>query len=231
MLKHLIDLIFPPSCVICGKSSSRSICDSCQNRIVHLTLPICRICGKPEDKYFSGELCEDCCREKPPFELARSSALYDGVLKEAIHEFKFNGKKGLKVIFGKLLNDYLQRGDIPMGNIDVIMAVPLSKMHERERGYNQAALIAEDVAAAFNIYYDPNSLRKIKNVKPQFKLNREERIENIKGVFVSGRVPGRRILLIDDIYTTGATVSECSRVLKIAGAQKVYILTLARAIM
>ena len=162
--------------------------------------------------------------------MARSVALYEGVLKEAIHKFKFNGKKRLSGMLGQLMVEHLKCGEIPINDIDLIIPVPLSRQRERERGYNQSRLLADVISRAFNVRMDDVSLKKTKDIKPQFELKREERFLNIIGAFRSGPLYEKSLLLVDDIYTTGATVAEAAKALKDAGARKVHVLTLGRAV-
>jgi competence protein ComFC len=230
LFDNFIDLIFPPRCVICKNKSSRIICENCLGKAVYLKPPFCGICGKPWDKYFEGSLCEDCAREGAPFTLARSVALYDGMLKEAIHKFKFDGKRKLAPYLGKFLVAYLQYGDIPIKEIDLVIPVPLSGKRGRQRGYNQSKLLAEEISGQYALTLDSGSLKKIKDVTPQFELSRKERLQNIRGAFRSSPIAGKNILLVDDIYTTGATAREAVSALKTAGAKNVYVLTLARAV-
>ena len=227
---QLLDLIFPPRCAICKKKDPNMICDDCLSKAVFIKAPICRTCGKPRNKYFAGDLCEDCSREVMPFELARSVVLYDGAMKEAIHKFKFEGKRSLSKPLARFLLAYLERGDIPVGKIDVIVPLPLSGKRQMKRGFNQSELLAEEIARRFLIDVDNSSLRKVKDITPQFELSREKRLSNVKGAFSSLPMTGKKVLLIDDIYTTGATVREASGALKSAGAGDVYVLTLARAV-
>ena len=129
----------------------------------------------------------------------------------------------------RFLLAYLERGDIPVGKIDVIVPLPLSGKRQMKRGFNQSELLAEEIARRFLIDVDNSSLRKVKDITPQFELSREKRLSNVKGAFSSLPMTGKKVLLIDDIYTTGATVREASGALKSAGAGDVYVLTLARA--
>ena len=207
------------------------ICDGCLSKVSYLKPPICRVCGKPRDEYFSGDLCEDCIGGNIPFVLARSVALYEGTMKEAIHKFKFEGKKALSYLLGQFLISYLKDGDIPMREVDLIISLPLSKKREGRRGYNQSKLLAEEISRHYSIDLDSSSLKKIKDVTPQFELSRKERLLNIKGAFSSSPLTGRKVLLIDDIYTTGATAREASMALTASGAKNVHVLTLARAVM
>ena len=191
--------------------------------------PVCGICGKPRDKYFKEDLCDDCAKGGIPFAMARSVALYDGVLKEAIHKFKFNGKKALASSLGRFLVSYLQYGDIPLKDMDMVIPIPLSGKREKQRGYNQSKLLAAEISRHYPICLDDISLKK-RDVTPQFELSRKDRLQNVKGAFHSSPLSGKTVLLVDDIYTTGATVREASKALKAAGAKYVYVLTLARAV-
>jgi len=226
---QLLDLIFPPCCAICKKKGQKMICDDCLRKVIFIKPPICRVCGKPRDKYFAGDLCEDCSKEGMPFEIASSVVLYDGVIKEAIHKFKFEGKKVLSSFLGGFLVDHLKHGYIPVKKIDAIIPLPLSRKRFRQRGYNQSELLANEISGYYSINVDSSSLKKVKDITPQFELSREKRMSNVKGAFSSSPLPGKNVLLIDDIYTTGATVREASMALKASGAKSVYVLTLARA--
>ena len=229
-LNAFIDMIFPPACLMCGRSGTEQLCKGCLSQILPIKGPICKICGKPEDRFFTGRLCEDCFKREPPFELARSAALYDCVLKDIIHKFKFEGKKKLATPLGEIMCRYLKAGDLPSKKIDTVIAIPLSRQHERAREYNQSLLLAEFVAAELGKPLDISSLKKIRNVRPQFSLTREERLTNVINAFSSSEIRSLNVLLIDDIYTTGATVREASMVLRSAGAKKVFVLTLARTV-
>jgi competence protein ComFC len=230
LFDDLVDLIFPPRCAICKSKDRNAICENCLAKAAYLEPPICRLCGKPRDRYFSQDLCEDCAGGDIPFDLSRSVAIYGGVMKEAIHKFKFDGRKALAPRLGRFLATYLRDGDIPANDIDVIVPVPLSAKREKQRGYNQSKLLAEEIRRVYPIPLDDSSLKKIKDVTPQFELSRKERLKNVRGAFRSSPMTGKKVLLIDDIYTTGATVREASLALKTAGAKNVYALTLARAV-
>jgi competence protein ComFC len=227
---QFIDLVFPPRCTICKNKSRKMICDGCLSKVQFIRSPMCRICGKPKDRFFAGDLCGECVKGDVPFAMARSVVLYGGVIKEAIHKFKFEGKKALASSLGRFLVSYLANGEIPAGEIDLIIPLPLSGKRENQRGHNQSKLLAEEISGFCSINLDSTSLKKIKDTTPQFELSRKERLLNVKGAFRCAPLTGSNVLLIDDIYTTGATVSEASKALKASGAKKVYVLTLARTV-
>lgn len=230
IFEQFIDIIFPLKCATCHNFSQHEICPACSSRIVKLKPPFCMICGKPKDQYFVSELCEECFIEKPPFIMARSVAIYEGVVKDAIHQFKFNNKRRLAGQLGQMLVDHLHEHGITEKKIDRIMPIPLSGQRQRSRGYNQVALLANVVSLSCGAKVDAHSLMKIKDTNPQFELSRDQRLENVIGAFDSLPVPNAAILLLDDIYTTGATAKEATLALIRAGAKSVHVLTLARAV-
>lgn len=163
--------------------------------------------------------------------MARAAGLYEGVLKEGIHRLKYNGHTFLVPTLGKFLQSAFERESEWGENIDMVIPVPLERGRERQRGFNQSALLAQYLAQNVSLLYPGQALRKLKKTAPQVNLTREDRLVNLSGAFsLNPRISlsAKRILLIDDVYTTGATVSECSRVLLKAGAKEVNILTLAR---
>ncbi len=229
IIDQFMDLIFPPRCIICKNKGRSLVCGDCAARIRYVKPPICRICGKPKDRYFVNDLCGDCAVEKPPFITARSIALYEDPLKEVIHKLKFGDKMRLLPFLGGIMNDHLKECGIDLSGIDLIIPVPLSKQRERQRGFNQSRSLAKELSDHFSIELDDVSLKKVKDITPQFELPREQRLTHVKGAFESAPIGGN-ILLIDDIYTTGATVREASLALRSAGADQVFVLTLARAV-
>lgn len=160
-------------------------------------------------------------------------AIYDGALRTAIHRFKFKGRKKLAQALGIIIVQYLsQSPSLEMSEIDLIVPVPLHQKRLRQRGFDQTDLLAQVIGRYFGVDVS-HALIRTKNTKAQFELPRQERFKNINGVFHvtdKSAVQGKRILLFDDIYTTGATISECSKALKKAGAKRVEILTLSRAL-
>jgi ComF family protein len=188
---------------------------------------VCQKCGKPTS--IEVDECRQ-CRDKPIyFSAARSTAIYEGNLREAIHKFKYDNGKPLGDIFAKLSHRVLKK-EKDFFDIDMVTYVPLGRKKELERGYNQSKLIAESVSSliskpCFSI------LIRIRETEDQSKLDMDKRHTNIKNVFLVSKkvnIKKKRILLVDDVYTTGATVNECSKMLKSAGAEDVRVLTVAR---
>jgi ComF family protein len=160
-------------------------------------------------------------------------AIYDGVIRSAIHRFKFQKKKKLAQALGIVMVRYLSRvSSLNVKEIDFIVPVPLHKRRAKQRGFNQADLLAGMVSKYYEVP-SANALERVRDTHPQFDLPREKRLTNVKGVFKVSEpkaVYNKNILLLDDIYTTGSTIFECTKALKVAGAKRVEVLTLARAV-
>ena len=234
LLNALTDLLFPRVCVACGgpaRESARYLCWDCLARMAWIHPPFCRLCGDPVDGAVAGEfLCATCLRQAPAFDLARSAARYSGVLKAAVQEFKYHGATWLSRDLGMLLQACFNThySETP---IDMISYVPLYAAKERDRSYNQAGLLAQELRTAGRSLRVERLLLKVRPTPTQTHLTVRERRANVRRSFAikdKNRVAGQRILLIDDVMTTGATVNECARVLKQAGVNAVYVLTVAR---
>jgi len=232
----IVDTIFPPRCLVCGELIEQNfafpLCVNCRNEIHFLTSPLCPICGMPFPAGDGNDhLCSSCLTEKKPYAVARSVAKYDGTILTAIHLFKYQRKIGIGKVLGNIMADFVS-GMWEMNAFDVIIPVPLHIKRLHERGFNQAVILARILAKRFKIKLDISSLTRTLRTPPQVGLGRKERLVNVKGAFSvanPNRVEGRRILLVDDVYTTGSTLSECSRVLLAAKAKAVAVLTMARA--
>jgi ComF family protein len=177
-------------------------------------------------------LCQSCLTEPPPYSLHRSCGKYEGVLKDIILLFKFNGKK----VLGEKLAYFAYRvlkANKKLLNSEIIIPVPLHPKREKERGFNQSEILGYELARLTNKKFIKNVLIKIKNTPPQSILDFKERRKNVKGVFLvknNSFIYKKNILLIDDVYTSGFTIIECSKVLKKAGAKEIFAFTLAQAI-
>ena len=234
----LLNLVFPPVCPICqtllnGKGTDLLVCPTCRTAIKPIQPPYCPRCGLPEPfGDGAGYLCGQCLQEKRYFEVHRSSGLYEGALKEAIHTFKYKGVFPLVRLFGDLLQPTLQTLSREY-SFDVMIPVPLHFRRLRERGFNQALLLVKELSKRIVIPYEGRVLKKIKDTPVQISLKKRERRKNLIGVFQvkdSKAIIGKSVVLVDDVYTTGTTVNECSRALLKAGAERVAVLTVARAL-
>jgi len=236
LFKSFVDFIFPSRCPYCGRpvNTSDTLCPECFHQINFITAPFCKICGKPfENQKDIGKdlVCPNCASQKHLMRFQRSAIIYDDFSKKAILAFKFSDKTHLSNLFAKWL--YLAGSDIFEAGVNLIIPVPLSYQRLISRRYNQAALLALSLSKLTHIKTDVTLLRKIKHTKPQSSLNEKARLKNIKNAFVVKNptlIKDKRIVLIDDVTTTGATVIECAKVLIKAGAKSVDTLTVARTL-
>ena len=231
LLNGLSDLIFPFSCTVCHKGlevsmGRRYLCAECIGKIRLIKENVCSRCGKES----AISPCRSCKEKKQIFRKARSAGIYEGVLKECIHLFKYSKKTYLARPLGKLLIDLIYY-EQDLSKAELLVPVPLDRRRYRERGFNQAQLLAAIISKKTGIPIS-RSLYRTGDAPSQTQLSRQERIVNVKGLFKAVRnngVTGKSILLIDDVFTTGSTANECARVLLIAGAQEVNVLTIARS--
>lgn len=224
----LLQIVYPRRCPVCDRITGwrgEKICRACRPRLSLLTPPWCMKCGRKLQE--EGEYCPECRRKKRSY--LRGRALYDyGSAAEAIYRFKYGGRREYADFFGEQISLHLG-GFIRNVEPDGLVPIPLHRSRKRSRGYNQAALLAKAVGRRMDIPVYSEMLVRVKKTAPQKKLNPEERQNNLKKAFIMGRndVKLKTIIVIDDIYTTGATIEEAARVLKEAGADRVYFITLA----
>jgi ComF family protein len=211
------------------------ICDSCWKRVKPIEAPYCRQCGYAfPSKVIEPDkaLCGACRRRIYRFDFARACGLFQDPLKEIIHQFKYRSHPSLaRPLAGRLATLYSAHQDELRA--DVIIPIPLHSRRERERGFNQSFELSKHLAKLTGIRVERRWLRRTRPTKVQAGLSRRERRLNMRGAFeVSGKaqLEGRSVLLVDDVFTTGATLNECARILKQQGAGKVNALTIARVI-
>ncbi len=220
----LLDLVFPPRCAGCGRSGAW-LCLECQNAIRPVPSPLCERCGRPNGRR---GLCTLCQHEPPSLSAIRSAALFEGPLRPAIHALKYKGRRHLAEPLGRLM---ARAWPHTLFQGDCLVPVPLHPSRERERGYNQARLLAEALGRQIGLPVVAQAVRRERATQPQVHLNAQERRANVADAFVVGPtpLPGRRPILIDDVCTTSATLSACAQVLWASGAEQVWAYTLARA--
>ena len=237
ILTGIADLIFPPRCITCGvvlkEHGPLPFCPQCTAGIHFIRSPLCPRCGIPFP-VTEGEdhLCGECLVTRRPYAVARAVGLYDETLLTAIHLFKYRGRIGIGKVLGKIMADFAG-GMWDMNVFSVIMPVPLHRKRLRERGFNQAVILARQIAKRFSLPLDFMTLKRAVFTAPQVGLGREDRSVNVRGAFAvrkPERIAGKRILLVDDVYTTGSTLTECARTLLKAEADSVAVLTLAKAV-
>jgi ComF family protein len=234
---RLAELAFFPSfCKICGrlleKPGERILCRDCLERIELSRSPKCPFCGKLYEGAGESHACGACAASPPSFSRHRSAGRYRGVLKDVLLLLKYGKCRPLAPILGKAIHESLRRDGELWRDVDLIVPVPLYKKRRRERGFNQSADIARDIGRRTGIPVAHKVLQKIRSTPPQTSLERRDRIENVRGAYAVGRkraVEGRIVLLVDDVYTTGSTLGECTRVLRGAGAAEVRAVTVAQA--
>lgn len=233
LFEELLNLIFPGNnlCLLCSNPLEKGIkglCSQCISKIAVVEAPVCFKCGKPLIERYGKTKCPDCLSTKRYFDQGRCVGEYKGILKEAVILYKYSGKKGLAVPLGFLMTQTLKQQDWPKP--ELIIPVPLSRKRLYHRGFNQSSLLAEVIGKEIGAPVSSRHLKRVKATEHQTKLGKMERKENVRDAFcvLHGEdIRDRRILLIDDVYTTGATVNECSRMLRYAGAASIYVLTLA----
>jgi len=248
-----LDLVFPALCPVCqtllGAGRRDPLCGTCWSAITRLGDPWCPVCGAASPTARSVERCESgewvaqpaawvasavspcatCTATPPHYDYARSAAVYEGQLREALHALKFSGRRALAGPLGELAAEQCL-ASLPDG-IEALIPVPLARERERERGFNQAALLARRIGRRLEVPTRPRWLARIRPTRPQSDLSAVERRANVRGAFrASPRVAGRHVLVVDDILTTGATLEACARALRDAGVLRVGVLTVARVV-
>jgi competence protein ComFC len=233
----LAELIFFPSfCELCSSllefPRERVICHSCWKSIRTSHHSYCLCCGRFFEALEEPHLCQVCLEKRPPFSHHRSCGKYKGKLKDIILLYKYRHFQVLGKDLAYFVNRALGKEEDIWWKVDAVVPVPLHPKRKKERGFNQAQIIAKELARIKGIELGDQLLVKIKNVPPQTSLRVEERIENVSGAFAvveKERIKGKVVLLVDDVYTTGSTIRECSSVLRNAGVKEVKALTVAQA--
>lgn len=236
LIRGLADIIYPRACIICKEpiskvSVDKLVCIKCWGSIKKNTPPFCHCCGRQiKIPGFAKNICATCLKQKLHFDRAFSPFVYTGVIKELIHEFKYNNKQYLGPILSKPMVNFINEYRLPLDFIDFIIPMPLYKTKLREREFNQAQVLSNYIAQEFNKLVLPTVLKRHRNTKTQTGLETTERFLNVKDSFSTQKdicLKGKNLLLIDDVLTTGATCSEATVALKKAGAQIVFVLTVA----
>lgn len=200
-------------------------CKECQARVTVLDGMLCEVCGLPQEKL---GVCSACLAERPLFHALRAWAVFEEPVQSALHKLKYRRDISM--------GDALASQMIPFvkglgWNIDLMIPIPLSKQRMKERGYNQVAMIAHPLAMALGIRYAPGELARQKTTRSQVGLSKVERRSNVQDAFKAGNgVMGKSVLVVDDVSTTGSTLSSAAEALSSVGAKMVYALTVARAL-
>lgn len=223
----VLDLVYPPHCLVCAGDGSDYLCAECAEKIIFVEAPYCRKCGLPCESFYCG-----LCREREfVFECACSAGLFEGVLREAIHALKYD----LRIAMAEPLGELMARSfpDTRLGaKVDLVIPVPIHHKRMVERGFNQSAELARIFCKRVSLPLQSGVLYKSRETRHQVDLPHDLRAINVAGAFSVRRadaITGRKVLLIDDVFTTGSTLNEAARTLRSAGAGAVYGYTLARS--
>lgn len=219
-----LDWLYPPVCAGCGGPGERW-CERCQAAVKRMQGEVCPVCGAMKSGLGA---CAQCRTTRPHFKGLRAWAIYEGSLRKAIHQLKYKRDLALGEALARPLIELWPR----LGwEVDLLLPVPLGVARLAERGYNQSALLARPLALAHSIPYRPQGLKRLRETRSQVELSAQERRLNVRGAFQGEArvVSGKRVLVVDDIATSGATLDACALALLEAGALEVVCLTLARA--
>lgn len=224
----LLNALLPRTCGHCAEdlpaASEQPLCAACLSSLERPAGPLCPACGLPSAE---GE-CSACRLSPRPFDLARSAFLFTPALRSLTHAFKYSDRTALARPLALMMAAELIRYP-ELGSFDAVTPVPLHPARERRRGYNQAALLARELADLAGLAFEPGASKRVRETRPQVDLRRRERLENVRGAFEAGPgAKGRRFLVVDDVATTLATAGEAARALKDAGASGAAVFTLAR---
>ncbi len=236
-LNDVFDIIFPPRCLACTEIIKQPVnqffCPGCLEKINFIEDNFCPICGVPFLVSPAGShFCGNCLENKQYYSQARAVAGFETAIMDAIHKFKYGRNISIGYALGSFMADF-SFPDFDFFEYSLLIPVPLHIKKLRERGFNQSLLLANQIGKKHELPVDFSILKRCKATLSQTGLNKAEREKNIKGAFAVAdrkKINGRKIILIDDVYTTGATINECAKVLHKAGAQKTAVLTLSRVI-
>ena len=220
-------MIYPEVCPFCGQISKNGICSTCREKRPYIKGPVCFCCGKPLEREET-EYCMDCSGTIHYFEQGKSLFLHRSPVSEAVYRFKFKNQRVYGRVFAKeLAGRYGEQ--IRRWKVEALIPIPLFWKKRRKRGYNQAEVLARYLSKETGIPVEDRALLRIRQTHPQKTLDPRERRRNLQNAFaVSGKWdPPKCVLILDDIYTTGSTINKAAKMLKKAGVQKVYFLTIS----
>jgi len=222
-LSALADLFYPERCVGCERRASDVLCRACFDALPGVGGPVCARCGLPTA--FATFVCEECKNVDFGFQSARAPLRYEGVGKQVVHALKYRGyKRVVERLAVPLMLQVLSEG-----GFDAVVPVPLHRSRLRKRGFNQAELLARGVAGKMKATVS-DTLEVVRSTRDQVELSAAQRRANVAGAYAATEPLRGKLLLIDDVFTTGATTSACATTLLWAGAEKVHALTLCRTV-
>lgn len=224
----LLDLIYPPHCLICRAEGQSYLCGKCIEKITLIKPPYCQKCGGPTESFH----CQECRSREYHFESARSAAIYEDVMRQAVHELKYNNHINIAPPLAEIMA--LSFNDTGLaGRADIVIPIPIHRSRQIRRGFNQSEELARGFCSRLHLPMETSVLHKTKKTKRQMELPFDLRVGNIRGSFSvthPEKIRGKRVLLIDDVFTTGSTLDEAAKVLREAGASIVYCYTLSKSL-
>ncbi len=233
----LSNFILPPRCCGCGHMANEhhKLCSACWSRLTFISSPQCYRCGWPIPFDHGESQCGKCLAEPPPFEGGWSTFVYKDLVRSLIIRFKHGDATYLAPVFAKWLFAGNQRQRDQLLSCDYLIPVPMHRWRLLKRRYNQATLLARHLSPLCDVAVHPFALERIRNTDTQHKKSRQRRKENVRSAFrvmekYREELAGKTVCLIDDVWTTGATLTACAKVLRRAGVAKVYVLSLARVV-
>lgn len=220
------DIFIKLKCVSCFRVSKHGICESCINQLQKIPKEHCPVCKSID---LTGGICNECIKRNPYFINLTAAGIYNGLLKNLIYDYKYQKLQNYAYPLGYILSTAI-KNEIDFKYIDIITSIPLHEEKLKSRGFNQSELIARETAKILGKKYQ-EIFGRIKNTKPQFSLSAEERENNLKDAFevINLQIKNKTILIVDDIFTTGSTIQEVSKLIK-PYSEKIYIAVLARSI-
>lgn len=225
----ILRLLYPPRCAVCDRLlgfQEDGCCKDCQGKLPWLAGAVCMKCGRPLPKQ-EQEYCSDCQVHRHYFDQGRAAFLYYGGLRKSVYRMKFQNRRDYLPFYGEAVF-WAVEGQLRRWRPEQIIPVPMHPKKKRIRGYNQSELLAEELGRRCDVMVNKTLLKCIVRTDEQKKLDRQGRLENLRGIFLadsSQKMPSR-VLIVDDVYTTGSTMDEISRTLKEAGVRQVYFAVL-----
>lgn len=223
------DVLFPKSCPMCDEVMKRGmlICGNCEPKLVYINEPKCKKCGKQIENNET-EYCNDCSKNPHYYKRGIAAFLYNDMVSHSIYRFKYHNRRTYAEFYGAAIAK-MYYPEIRRWQADVIIPVPIHEKKMIKRGYNQAELIANELGKNLDMKVDGRLLKRVVNTRPQKEMSRNDRKKNMENAFkiTNNVVEYKKIILVDDIYTTGSTIDACAKALLSAGVKEVYCVCLS----
>ena len=236
LAEEIVGLLFPSRCQVCGELHDDLICSACREAMVLIAEPYCLCCGVPlRPTGRTAKLCSE-CRQGRAFDGARAVGLHTGSLRRAIIRYKFDGRRRLAKPLAEMLAEVFdaeRSAGLPLSGAAALVPAPLYPARKAWRGFDQAELLCRYLSEMTGLPTWPDVLARVRDTRPQVELSGRERRDNVRGAFEARktyRLKEKSLVLVDDVFTTGATLSECARTLREAGATAAYALTVSRGV-